>query len=27
VEHEAGKPPQRRLSLVVTLRDDAEPGG
>ena len=27
VEQEAGKPPQRRLQLVVTLRDDAEPSG
>jgi hypothetical protein len=27
VEQEAGKPPQHRLRLVVTLRDDAEPGG
>ncbi len=26
-EQEAGKPPQRRLRLVVTLRDDAEPSG
>jgi hypothetical protein len=25
VEQEAGKPPQHRLRLVVTLRDDAEP--
>jgi hypothetical protein len=27
VEQEAGKPPQHRLRLVVTLRDDAEPSG
>jgi hypothetical protein len=27
VELEAGKPPQHRLRLVVTLRDDAEPSG
>ena len=27
VEQEAGKPPQQRLRLVVTLRDDAEPSG
>jgi hypothetical protein len=27
VEQAAGKPPQHRLRLVVTLRDDAEPGG
>ena len=26
-EQEAGKPPQHRLRLVVTLRDDAEPSG
>ena len=26
-EQEAGKPPQQRLRLVVTLRDDAEPSG
>jgi hypothetical protein len=26
-EQEAGKPPQRRLRLVVTLRDDSEPSG
>jgi hypothetical protein len=25
VEQEAGKPPQHRLRLVLTLRDDAEP--
>src|SRR2546423_6070690 len=27
VEQEAGKPPQHRLRLVVTLRDDAAPSG
>ena len=27
VEQEAGKPPQHRLRLVVTLRDDAAPRG
>jgi len=27
VEQEAGKPPQHRLRLAVTLRDDAEPSG
>ena len=27
VEQEAGKPPQHRLRLVVTLRDDVEPSG
>ncbi len=27
MEQEAGKPPQHRLRLVVTLRDDAEPSG
>jgi hypothetical protein len=27
VEQEAGKPPQRRLKLVIALRDDAEPSG
>ena len=26
-EQEAGNPPQHRLRLVVTLRDDAAPGG
>ena len=27
VEQEAGKPPQHRLRLVVTLRDDSAPSG